>query len=85
MYVEGMNERAWKQRAVCITLAKLKVCRDWGFDDKQQQQKTIASVNIGSTSLYSTPHNSTMALLHSTWLYITLVWLYFTPLDSALF
>ena len=25
-----------------------------------------------------------MALLHSTWLYITLPWLYFTPLDSTL-
>ena len=41
MYVEGMNERAWKQRAVCITLAELKVCRDWGFDNKQQQQKKL--------------------------------------------
>ena len=26
-----------------------------------------------------------MALLHSSWLYITLLWLYFSPLDSTLF
>jgi len=52
----------------------------------------------GSTSLYLTLHYSTMALLHSTsrtlqystvalrhstWHYVTLQWLYFTPLDST--
>ena len=40
-------------------------------------------VYIGSTSLYFPPHNSQcMALLYSTWFYITLHWLYITPLHS---
>ena len=40
-------------------------------------------VYIGSTSLYFSPHNSQcMALLYSTWFYITLHWLYITPLHS---
>ena len=35
-------------------------------------------------SLYLTLHTSTLALLHTTWLYITVPWLYFTLLDSTL-
>ena len=33
-----------------------------------------------STWLYLTPHYCTLALLHSTWLYLTLPWLYFNIL-----
>ena len=36
----------------------------------------------GNTSLYFTLHYSTMALLDSTWLYMTLTWFYFTLLVS---
>ena len=39
----------------------------------------------GSTSLYLTLYNSTVAVLHSTRLYITLTFLYFPLLDSTLF
>ena len=38
---------------------------------------------IDSTSIYLTLHSSTMALLHSTWLYITLQMIYFVPVDST--
>ena len=42
------------------------------------------SPHQNKSSLYFTLNYCTLALLHSTTLYINLLWLYFTPLDSAL-